>query len=364
MLHKFLTEERDELIERCKAKVVTRRSPRPTDADLDYSVPLFLDQLIDTLRRELRTSTEIGATATKHGSELLLKGFTVDQVVQDYGDFCQAVTELAEEVKAPITTVEFQTLNRCLDEAIADAVTEYGRQHDEVVSAEYTVRLGVFTHELRNLIHAAGLAFDALSSGTVGVNGSTGAVLKRCLSAMGSLVDRSLAEVRLDAGILNKEPIRVAELIEEVRVSAILAANAQGIQFVVPAVDDGLVVEVDRLTLTSVLANLLMNAFKFSRLGGTVTLSTRAVADHVFIEVADECGGLPAGEADELFQPFEQRGADRTGLGLGLTICLRGAEANGGTLHVRDIPGTGCVFTVELPKAECGCSVGNPGWVR
>src|SRR6185436_15724065 len=115
MLHKFLAEERDELIERCKAKVITRRSPRPTDADLDYGVPLFLDQLIDTLRRELHTSTEIGESATKHGNELLRRGFTVDQVVQDYGDFCQAVTELAAEVNAPITTVEFHTLNRCLD---------------------------------------------------------------------------------------------------------------------------------------------------------------------------------------------------------------------------------------------------------
>jgi signal transduction histidine kinase len=353
MLHQFLAEERDELIERCKAKVIGRRSPRATDADLDYGVPLFLDQLIDTLRRELRTSTEIGETATKHGNELLRRGFTVDQVVQDYGDFCQAVTELAVEVNAPITSFEFHTLNRCLDEAIAGAVTEYGRQHDQIVSEEYTVRLGVLTHELRNLIHAAGLAFDALSSGSVGVNGSTGAVLKRCLRAMGSLVDRSLAEVRLDAGILNKEPIRVAELVEEVRVSAVLAANAHGIQFVVPGVEDGLVVEADRLTLTSVLANLLVNAFKFSRPGGTVTLSTRAVADRVLFEVADECGGLPAGEARELFQPFEQRGADRTGIGLGLTICLRGAEANGGTLHVRDIPGTGCVFTVDLPNAEC-----------
>ena len=54
-------------------------------------------------------------TAVRHGNELLLKGFTVDQVVHDYGDLCQAVTELAIELDTPITNKEFHSLNRCLD---------------------------------------------------------------------------------------------------------------------------------------------------------------------------------------------------------------------------------------------------------
>ena len=54
-------------------------------------------------------------------------GFDVSQVVHDYGDICQAITELAREQKAPITVKEFHTLNRCLDAAIAEAVTEHAR---------------------------------------------------------------------------------------------------------------------------------------------------------------------------------------------------------------------------------------------
>jgi hypothetical protein len=54
-------------------------------------------------------------------------GFTVSQVVHDYGDICQAITEWAVEQNAPITTDEFHVLNRCLDTAIADAVTEHAR---------------------------------------------------------------------------------------------------------------------------------------------------------------------------------------------------------------------------------------------
>jgi signal transduction histidine kinase len=356
MLHEFLTENRGELIARCEARVARRRSPRPTGTELDHGVPLFLDQVIDTLRRELRTTPQIGKSATKHGNELLRRGFTVDQVVRDYGDVCQSVTELAGELNVPITTDEFRTLNKCLDDAIADAVTEHGRQHDQFVSDEHTERLGLLAHELRNLINAASLAFVALSSGRVGVGGSTGAVLKRSLRGLRKLVDRSLTEVRLEAGIQNRERVGLADFVEEVRVSAIMEANARSIHLTVPAVENGLVVDADRQTLASVLANLLLNAFKFSRPGGTVTLKTHVLADRVLIEVVDECGGLPPGKAEELFRPFEQRGADRTGLGLGLAICLRGVEANGGTLHVRDVPGTGCVFTIDLPKQQLAAS--------
>ena len=69
------------------------------------------------------------------------------------------------------------------------------------------------------------------------------------------------------------------------------------------------------------------------------------------IEVADECGGLPAGDPNLLFRPFERRSIDRTGLGLGLSITQRGVEANGGKLDVHNNPGTGCVFRIDLPMA-------------
>jgi hypothetical protein len=82
-----------------------------------------------------------------------------------------------------------------------------------------------------------------------------------------------------------------------------------------------------------------------------VTLSVRASTDRVLIEVHDECGGLPGeGEGKELIASFEQRGADRTGLGIGLTFSRWGAEANGGRLYARNLPGKGCVFTLDLPR--------------
>ena len=55
----------------------------------------------------------------------------MSQVVHDYGDVCQAITELAVEMDAPISTDDFRMLNRCLDDAIAGAVTEYGRERNQ-----------------------------------------------------------------------------------------------------------------------------------------------------------------------------------------------------------------------------------------
>jgi len=154
MLYEFIAVNREEIIRRCRAKVATRSVPPPTAAEIDHGVPVFLDQLVDALRLGLTSSPEIGRSAVRHGHDLLLQGFTVSQVVHDYGDVCQAITELAVAMNAPISTEDFGTLNRCLDDAIAGAVTEYGRARDQSTldreSARASERLGFFAHELRN----------------------------------------------------------------------------------------------------------------------------------------------------------------------------------------------------------------------
>lgn len=69
------------------------------------------------------------------------------------------------------------------------------------------------------------------------------------------------------------------------------------------------------------------------------------------LEIEDQCGGLPNGAAEKLFQPFSQIGTDKSGLGIGLTISRRAVLLNNGILSVRDIPHLGCVFTIDLPSA-------------
>jgi signal transduction histidine kinase len=365
MLHEFLTANRDELIRRCRAKVAKRPAPTATAIELEHGIPLFLDQLIATLREQLPAPAttaaillgEIRATATRHGYEFFAKGFSVDQVVHDYGDLCQSVTELAAEYNAPISVTEFRAFNRCLDDAIAEAVTAFGRARDRTISArgaqETNERLGSLAHELRNLLNSAILAFDAIKSGNVAVTGATGAVLDRSLLGLRDVIDRSLAEVRLGAGLdVHRELIDVREFVQELQVAAGMEATARKVMFNVAAIDEGITVDADRQMLGSAVSNLLQNAFKFSRRHGTISLSARAESDRVLIDVADECGGLPDGKADELFRPFEQKSSNRTGLGLGLSISRRAVQANNGTLTVRNVAGRGCIFTIDLPRSD------------
>jgi signal transduction histidine kinase len=372
MLHEFLTSNRADLIERCRLKVARRSAPRVTEAELTHGIPLFLDQLIKTLQVEQTSDpmssrrvsgpagggsalSEMGAAAALHGHELMLQGFTVDQVVHDYGDLCQAITDLAFEVKAPIEIDEFRTLNRCLDNGIADAVTEYSYQRSSV-AANFGVqalseRLGFLAHELRNLTHTATLAFTALKTGNLGVTGSTGRALERALIGLRALVDRSVADVRVAAGLPPRhELISLADFMDQIGISAALEAGARECKFTVSAVEEHLAVDVDRDMLLSAVGNLLQNAFKFTERGTEVSVHAHAVADRILIDVEDHCGGLPPGSADRMFLAFKQGDKDRSGLGLGLAICRRGVEANNGIVRVRDIPGSGCVFTIDLPR--------------
>jgi signal transduction histidine kinase len=373
VLHDFLTTNRADLIDRCRLKVAQRRAPKASYAELEHGIPLFLDQLIKTLRVEQTAepmqsrkvsgpagggrpmSSEIGASAVLHGRELLRHGFSVDQVVHDYGDLCQGITDLAFEQDAPISIDEFRTLNRCLDNAIAEAVTEFSYQRDTLIADKaaqaMNERLGFLAHELRNLINTATLAVTAIKAGNVGVAGATGATLDRSLIGLRNLIDRSLADVRIKAGMpVHDQLMSVADFIAEIRISASLEAQARACGFAVSAIDPSLAVHADRDLLSSALSNLLQNAFKFTEPHTEVTLDAYASADRILIEVADHCGGLLSGDAEKMFMPFTQGAADRSGLGLGLSISRSGVEASNGVLRVRDVPGTGCVFTIDLPR--------------
>jgi signal transduction histidine kinase len=354
MLHDFVTSHRDEIISRCRAKVAKRMIPPPTEAEIDHGVPVFLDQLVKALRPGFVANADINDSAIQHGHELLLKGFTVSQVVHDYGDVCQSITELAVETGAPIDTEDFRMLNACLDNAIAGAVTEYGRERDQTVLdgevARGTEKLGFLAHELRNLVNTALMAFEILKSGDVGIKGSTGNVLNRSLLGLRALIGRSLAEVRMMHGVAQHERFLVRDFIDEIAPSAKIEAHVRGATLVVEPIDNDAEIEGDRQVLAAVVVNLLQNAFKFTKPSSTVTLRVGASAERVCIEVQDECGGLVGPVITDVFRPLEQRNTDRSGLGLGLAFCRWGVDANHGRLYTRNMPGHGCVFTVDLPR--------------
>lgn len=361
MLDEFISLNRDEIIARTRTRVKVRAIPESCELELDNGIPMFLDQLWEALRLALSSDSvdhdEIRRSASHHGYDLLRMGLTVGQVVHDYGDICQAITELAIEQDKSISADEFKTLNLCLDDAVAAAVTAYSRTREHGILTEENERMGVLAHEMRNLLSAAILSFDLLKSGRVPLAGSVAKLHSRSLVGLRDLIDRSLADVRLNAGMTRSEPICVAQLVEEVGLAALMRAEAGDVRFSVMSVDPDVTIEGDRPVVAAALANLLQNAIKFTCKGGAVSLRASATADRVLFEVADECGGLPPGRSEDLFTSFTQRSVDRSGLGLGLSICLRAARANHGELQVRDLPGKGCVFTLELPRKPPPASV-------
>jgi hypothetical protein len=177
-LGEFIGVNRDELILRCRTRAAAMMSHCPsTEAEIARGIPIFLDQLSKECRHESSQTIGIRNTAFEHGQALFFQGFTVSQVVHDYGNVCQSVTDLAVELAFAISTDDFRTLNRCLDDAIADAVSEFSRQHARQERITGIAR----SDELRRLIDTAIMAFEALQTGSLGVTGVSGALLQRSL---------------------------------------------------------------------------------------------------------------------------------------------------------------------------------------
>jgi len=323
MLYEFLDRNRLELVARCRSKVALRPSPSPSPSptEMEHGIPLFLGQLIEMLRAEEVPGTtntvraaegalalrshNLGATAARHGNELLQRGFSIEQVVHDYGDLCQAITELAAEQDEPVGANEFRTLNGCLDDAIAGAVTEYGLQRDSQISDSgdraMSERLGYIAHELRNCLNTAVLAYEAIKGGHVGLRGATSDVLDRSFICLRELIDRPFVDARLAAGappVLAS--IEVEPFITDVRLTMNADAKRSGCNLTVTARTPNLVVKADKPMLYSALSNLLLNAFAFTRTHGSVTLTAFAAGDRVLFEIEDECTGLPSAVLEAL----------------------------------------------------------------
>jgi signal transduction histidine kinase len=373
MMHDFLTDNRQNLVDRCRAKVAQRPGRAATGDQLHHGIPIFLDQLIRTLKTEqspepmesreisgpsggaLSSSSEMGKSAALHGRELLQLGYSIDEVVHDYGDLCQAITDLAHEVDAPVQVDEFRTLNRCLDNAIADAVMEFTYQRESLLANEETEavneRLRILGRELRSDLGTAILAFAAARAGNLSFTGATGTILEGKLVALRDLVDHSFAEILNTTESPTKLQIfSVDDFVAEVKLILGPDARESGCELAVLTVDKGLAVNVDREMLFSAVKDLLQYAFSLTHSGGEVTLNAYALADRIQIDVEDRGKSVPQSDLENSLLPTGRVG-DYTGDGgRRLSIIRRNVELNEGTLDVLDMSGRGRIFSICLPR--------------
>ncbi len=380
MLHDFLLENEKEILALTEKNSLLLAGVRQSSDQLKKGLPIFYRQLVTVLRtaslkypqtnqkddvamaEAAQRSDEPGVaqasaypddaqvaeSAGAHGVELLRLGYTLSHVVHAYGAICQAITEIANTKEVQITAREFRDFNRCLDVAIAGAVTEFQSLWSSQRENQEVKHIGFLAHELRNALGTVTMSLDLIRGGTVGFNGSVGKVLDRGLKNIELLIDRSLTEVRMRiAPEVQAVDVPLLQLVDQVIVTAEIEARARK-QIIEIQVDPNLVVEVDQQLIHSAVSNLIQNAIKYTRVGGRIQVRGKAVGSEAIIEVEDECGGL-SNEAVDLFKPFEQQNENRKGLGLGLTIAQNAIRLNKGAIDVRNLPGKGCVFKITVP---------------
>jgi signal transduction histidine kinase len=359
MLHQFITDNRERIVDHARANVRRRLAPRPTEEELVRGVPMFLTQLVHILAPSpASTSASTANTvdgsmeteASARGGQFLRLGFTVGQVVHDYGEICQAITAVAAEDDSPISALEFRALNQALDDSVALAVTEYARRRDKQIAAAGNERMTTFAHELRDLVSAATLAFEVVQRGAVGTGGSTGALVSRSLAGIRELVDRNLAQLRLERGEIIPVRFPIAMFLEEIEIAAASEAKQRSIDLVMSPVDYAVEVCVDRQILAAAVENLLFNALHYTRAHGAIVVRTTTDAAHVRIEIEDECGGLDADTVQRALRPNGAPPGSATPRARRLSLCRYAVEACGGELHMHNRPGKGCVFSIVLPK--------------
>jgi signal transduction histidine kinase len=378
LLRDFLTKEREHILTAAKKKAMESRWARISSGALEHGWGEFYDDLTSRLgaddspvergaavasKEDPRSSDSkasaesAAAISIKRGKDFLHLGYAISEVVQSYSIIYQAITESAWSLKVDITPEEFQKLNVSLDTAVSEVVRQFEsaetKTHEmesDAKDAQENQRLSSLAHELRNSLQGATVTLEMIEDGVVDAKSETAKILHNSLERMANLIDRALAEARMHVEPkAHLKSVRISDVLKEVGVTAGFQARARQLGLQMQEVGD-LNVLVDRHLLISALSNLVQNALKFTKPDGNVHVRARVEDQRILIEVEDECGGLPDGKIEELFEPGVQKSLDQSGMGLGLTISRQAIERNNGELRAANLPGKGCIFTIDLPS--------------
>jgi signal transduction histidine kinase len=360
-LHQFIAANAQLIIDDWLSRIRRTIAPASMAApELYDSLPVFLLAVAKVLaesveegNREAESETGLpgkSPIAREHGEQRLRLGFDVSSIVREYFTLRTSILELAKSAQVTVSSHATEILTHCIATGVADAVLEYSRQRDEMLQRQASKHIGFLAHELRNSLGSARLALMTMTHYEAMKNSRSFQILQRNLKRLGELIDQSLLDAKLKSKAeLQLETLDIALLAKEVVAES--AADEKRVRVSV-TFEGSPTIQGDPRMLHSTLSNLIHNAVKYTREGGRVTVRGRSVEDRLVIEVEDECGGLPEGKVEKLFNPFVQASADRTGFGLGLAIAKQAAEAHSGVIRVHNLPGKGCVFTLDLAQRQ------------
>jgi len=357
-LRGLLAARRAEILERWTQRIRREHSDKELSrGELWDHLPLFFDEMLAALRGEESVSAGIpgsdGDTASAaHGTQRLRVGFDLAEVIREYEILTECILDEVEAVGGSVSTRHFRCLLRLLNAGRVEAVSAYVDRRDTEIAHAHSQHVAFVAHELRSPLMSAFMATTALRKKARPEDQWALSLLTRNLTALRELTDQVLTADRLAGQVqLTRESLDLRTLLDQAVIETRVAAQQREIELVVSG-PDALPFSGDRRLLRSAIGNLLGNAVKFTREGGTIMVRAERHPDRVVVEIEDGCGGLPEGNAAELFEPFVQRSEDRTGFGLGLAIVKQALKAHGGRVSVRNLAGKGCVFALELPLSK------------
>lgn len=355
-LSHLLAARRTEILERWRRRISHEHADKGlSHGELWDHLPLFFDEVLAALASTEGLDEEAVpqvTASTAHGTQRLRVGFDLLEVIREYEILSDCILDEIEAVGGSVSTPHFRQVQRLLNAGRRDAVAAYVERRDAEIARDHAQHVAFVTHELRTPLMNASLATAALRKKARPEDEWIVSLLTRNLGALRELIDEVLVADRLTRKVeLKREPLDLRAIIDQVVADSHVAAEQHqiGVSVVAP---DALPYTGDLRLLRSAISNLVGNAIKFTHEGEDVTVRAEQCPECLVLEIEDHCGGLPDGNSAELFEPFVQRGEDRTGFGLGLAIVKQAIDAHGGRVLLRNVPGTGCVFTLQLPLLQ------------
>ncbi|MFH8608904.1 sensor histidine kinase [Streptomyces sp. NPDC018029] len=229
--------------------------------------------------------------------------------------------------------------------------------HRKALEEQRKAMVSDVAHELRTPLSNIRGWLEAAEDGVVDTDPELVTSLLEEALLLQHIVDDLQDLAAADAGTLrlHREPVRAAEIADQVAAAHQARADTAGVKLRATAFGDPWVTA-DPLRLRQAVGNLVSNAVRHTPEGGSVRISCRTTSDAVLIEVADTGTGIAPADLPHVFDRFWRADKSRTratgGSGLGLSIVRKLVEAHDGTVSAESVPGKGSLFTVRLPGEQ------------